>query len=648
VLLTLTGRLPFRLVPLLRYASEALILKPYRGEIEFAHRFVRDYFALGDLVPKLRASPHEQRLPLIDALGYQGAAAIDTLTELSCEGGVEQRSAALAALSRIAAPEVADLLRTAMTDHDPEIRAAAVLGLCNLPQQTREELAATLADDPELPVQKALFTVASKDLRDKMVPRFVHQPELLIHVLTLQELPKLAANDDRLRTSNAIPLNLDASLKEQVAAALRAMLADRNPRAREKAALWMQCCKPVFDRQALIAVLESDMDWTVREAAAGALSQWDFSASDAISGYREAAQKRRLVGRILVYIRRELGNATWKLAKRARIPAALVTGSLVMLKALGPVFVSAPVNGMATVAGTAAIFILLYHIWYSALGHYGTFHQATEWWDLGWRGNRLAKRVLFLLVCAAAGGSMLAMKDPEWSPLPAYIVDRIVLPTVSRLDLWPCEPVREYRLGDARFLFEFKAIAHFGKATKSHAIQTRLVDAIDSSQLRTLPLINADDWSGRTYRWERFYGTLFDHGDYVSYVTSSSIAIALRPSDYDVRANRLRLEEAVSWPSQLDAAAPPPQTAELDVLAALKRFPAVQRATGLQENAVTRLVGWATLARLVFGFDDITEGPVLLIATTDGTAIAVAILAAPGTFGTDCRDALSALTRRCG
>jgi hypothetical protein len=69
------------------------------------------------------------------------------------------------------------------------------------------------------------------------------------------------------------------------------------------------------------------------------------------------------------------------------------------------------------------------------------------------------------------------------------------------------------------------------------------------------------------------------------------------------------------------------------VLTGLRAHPAVQGAARLQENAIARLVGWASLT---FAEREMAEGPVLLIATADGTTTVVAILAAPHTFTTNC------------
>src|SRR5262249_11013676 len=124
--------LPFRCHGFFWYCEEALLLKRVAREIEFIHRLLRDYFALRDLRPQLQAKERDRQLEAIRALGYQGISAIDTLAELAGDRVPDVRAAAIAALGRIAAPEIVAHLERALADDALEVRQAAVQGLRNV------------------------------------------------------------------------------------------------------------------------------------------------------------------------------------------------------------------------------------------------------------------------------------------------------------------------------------------------------------------------------------------------------------------------------------------------------------------------------------------------------------------------------------
>ena len=85
------GRLPWRLRRFLRYCSDALLVKPSDGEIEFVHRRLRDYFALRELVPQIEAADSTVRTRAIAAFGFQGVSAVDTLSDLAQDGDAAER-----------------------------------------------------------------------------------------------------------------------------------------------------------------------------------------------------------------------------------------------------------------------------------------------------------------------------------------------------------------------------------------------------------------------------------------------------------------------------------------------------------------------------------------------------------------------------
>jgi hypothetical protein len=193
--LAATGHLPWQLRGFLRYGGEALILKPFHLEIEFAHRRLRDHFALRELVPQLKDNS-QRRTGAIRALGFQGDAAIETLAELSRNGTPEERELAISALSHISAPDVAAHLRQAMLDPEPSVRASVLRGLRNRALELRTEVFKVAAGDESFLVQKTLVdeanvSVTLGDPIGAVLAAHEGNQELLTHFVRQLRMPRM-------------------------------------------------------------------------------------------------------------------------------------------------------------------------------------------------------------------------------------------------------------------------------------------------------------------------------------------------------------------------------------------------------------------------------------------------------------------------
>lgn len=144
VLLALSRRLPFRQQPLLDAISETHFLKRSGEEYEFVHRLLRDYFALRRLMPRL-APKAAGRLEAIQALGYQGEAALDRLVEFVEQGDSPTRAAALLALRHIPSSLSTKCFRACVNDRASAVRCALLQGLPSLTQDNQEYIIRNLS-----------------------------------------------------------------------------------------------------------------------------------------------------------------------------------------------------------------------------------------------------------------------------------------------------------------------------------------------------------------------------------------------------------------------------------------------------------------------------------------------------------------------
>jgi HEAT repeat protein len=139
-LLAVLRKLPFRRQRFLDSMVGAFLLKRSSDEVEFVHRFLRDYFALRELRPQLAAG-EEGRLRAIEQLGYQGQAALDTLVEIAgTDEAPRLRAAALLALSRIPSPEATRRFEQSVGDRTPEVRDGLLRAIASVGTLDRDKL----------------------------------------------------------------------------------------------------------------------------------------------------------------------------------------------------------------------------------------------------------------------------------------------------------------------------------------------------------------------------------------------------------------------------------------------------------------------------------------------------------------------------
>lgn len=117
-------RFPMRKRRFLGFCDEATLIKTASPHAEeFWHRRLRDHFAVHRLLPQVSGGGTRQATA-IDALGYQGEAALDLLSELAEHADAGVRAAAVASARRIASPSVTHLLERRLDDTAPEVRRA--------------------------------------------------------------------------------------------------------------------------------------------------------------------------------------------------------------------------------------------------------------------------------------------------------------------------------------------------------------------------------------------------------------------------------------------------------------------------------------------------------------------------------------------
>jgi HEAT repeat protein len=279
------GRLPWRLRRFLRYAADALLLKPFDGEIEFVHRRLRDHFALRELVPQLDEADQAVRTRAVAALGFQGVSAVDALSDLAQMGDVAERVLAVKALGRIAAPEATGSLEQSLSDPSPEVRAAVIGSLGNMGSADRNRLLKRAVGDDALAVQYALIDAlidpalyeAPDQLLIEILEQRLYPVELLRHVCS-----KAGVNDSANDLANTVGRGLPDAAREQV----RALLKDSDAAVRLKACQWVANKAALGDLETLANLLAEDPVPDVRAAAASALAA--IQDSTAVPGLIEA------------------------------------------------------------------------------------------------------------------------------------------------------------------------------------------------------------------------------------------------------------------------------------------------------------------------------------------------------------------------
>jgi DNA polymerase III delta prime subunit len=97
-LLAIRGRLPWRYQRFVTYATEILLLRRTGEECGFAHRLLRDHFALRQLVPLLVDDRLEVRVDAVQRIAAQGESSLDALRELMSHPDPAVREAAVTSL----------------------------------------------------------------------------------------------------------------------------------------------------------------------------------------------------------------------------------------------------------------------------------------------------------------------------------------------------------------------------------------------------------------------------------------------------------------------------------------------------------------------------------------------------------------------
>jgi HEAT repeat protein len=169
--ISLSRELPVRFGCFLDYAIGALLLKRSAGDVEFMHRTLRDYFAMRDLLPRLRDSDKARRLEAIRSLGYQGESSIPWLADLVRDPDPHVREAAASGLGVIASPETPPLIEVALSDPEPAVRKAGVLNLPNLREEDQKRLSLVMSEDRDLSVLSALLETLADDRMERAFSR---------------------------------------------------------------------------------------------------------------------------------------------------------------------------------------------------------------------------------------------------------------------------------------------------------------------------------------------------------------------------------------------------------------------------------------------------------------------------------------------
>jgi hypothetical protein len=270
-LLALFNRVPFRHGNYLSCAVDAFLLKRSGGELEFIHRLLRDYFALRELMPRLK-SDTASRLETIRALGYQGEAALDMLIEFVEQGDGPVRAAAVSGLGHIPSPTSTVRLEACTDDMDGEVRAALIGALARQTPQVQDRVFATMqpiGDGSEIPAMLSAFPIESARLISK-------KRDFLRKIGVAAIDPLMNALQHRTASERTVTAYLHELESERIVLPLIGYLRNRDARIRLAAATALQSCA---DARAIepLKTLTNDRNRSVRTAVREALassSRW--------------------------------------------------------------------------------------------------------------------------------------------------------------------------------------------------------------------------------------------------------------------------------------------------------------------------------------------------------------------------------------
>jgi hypothetical protein len=239
VLVAAMRRLPFRSADFVKAAMGAFLLTESSKEIEFIHKFLRDYFALRTLLPQL-TSGDDGRLQAIAKLGYQGQAALDTLVDIADTDEVPGcRAAAIEALSHIPSPEASHRFELSVADRASEVRYSLIKAASTLPTFNKTKLLDAITPLGDGTEARALVSSNLHYFGEESVRRLLERSgkaavdELLKTLKDEKTLPNRAAvalgflsllDDDRITPAMCVQL---VSRNEQIRSAAVQSLAAR-------------------------------------------------------------------------------------------------------------------------------------------------------------------------------------------------------------------------------------------------------------------------------------------------------------------------------------------------------------------------------------------------------------------------------------
>jgi hypothetical protein len=159
----LTGlrRWPWRRARFVSYCVMALVLRP-SSDYEFYHRRLRDYFALSRLRAQLKGAASDGRRALIESLGFQGDAAVETLYDLIQSEHDELAAIAAAALGRISSKDATAAIKHVSRHQSAAVRRAVVANLRNLEKHEALPIIEAALDDEDVSVCAAALAAAQR------------------------------------------------------------------------------------------------------------------------------------------------------------------------------------------------------------------------------------------------------------------------------------------------------------------------------------------------------------------------------------------------------------------------------------------------------------------------------------------------------
>lgn len=160
-ILAMLRRLPWRRIRFVSYCVMALILRP-SSDYEFYHRRLRDYFALSRLRAQLKGTASSGRRELIESLGFQGDAAVETLYDLIRNEHDELAAIAAAALGRISSKDATAAIKHVSRHQSASVRRAVVANLRNLERHDALPIIEAALDDEDVSVCAAALAAAQR------------------------------------------------------------------------------------------------------------------------------------------------------------------------------------------------------------------------------------------------------------------------------------------------------------------------------------------------------------------------------------------------------------------------------------------------------------------------------------------------------